>query len=438
MFGALAIHLTIAALYVQRSDVVQQSVVFFGTINSLLLGMFAWLAMRIDEKAKALAAQMSNDIERKNEELLAAINSYPGMVSWVSRDLKYLGVNFQLAQSFGKSPKDFVGNPIGAFNGNGGGDSFRNIVEKAFQSQKEHSITEYSFEVGGEEKTFLTSMQTYNHGESIMIVSIDITDNKKLAKEIEDAKAKAEHTARLSSLGEMAGGMAHEINNPLTIIYAKANMLKRQIKPGVEIDIAKVQEGLDKIEKTADRISKIIKGLRSVSRDGESDPFQPASVQSIVADTAELCRARLNNKDVRFDYPKNIDPHFEIDCRSTQIIQVLLNLINNSFDALADLNLDRWIKLEVTAEPDGKWVQFSVTDSGFGIPENVQKRLMQPFYTTKAVGKGTGLGLSISKGIAESHGGYLKLDETCKNTRFILRLPTEHAEVQGVSKNRAA
>jgi C4-dicarboxylate-specific signal transduction histidine kinase len=105
--------------------------------------------------------------------------------------------------------------------------------------------------------------------------------------------------------------------------------------------------------------------------------------------------------------------------RRVQISQVLLNLISNSFDAVVEQS-DRWIELKVVAGP--QQIELSVADSGPTIPADVRARLFEPFFTTKFGNKGTGLGLSISRGIAEDHGGSLRLDEG-PTTRFLLNLP---------------
>jgi signal transduction histidine kinase len=109
-----------------------------------------------------------------------------------------------------------------------------------------------------------------------------------------------------------------------------------------------------------------------------------------------------------------------LECRPTQITQVLLNLLNNARDA-AEESEERWVQLDVTELAD--WIRISVTDSGKGIPVEIREKIMSPFFTTKAVGKGTGLGLSITKSIVDSHRGTLILDEESVQTRFVIELP---------------
>ena len=115
-----------------------------------------------------------------------------------------------------------------------------------------------------------------------------------------------------------------------------------------------------------------------------------------------------------------IDETLVFQGRGTEISQVLVNLLNNADDAISKMP-EKWIKLSVQNRSD--WLEIRVTDSGHGIPPGDQKKLFQPFFTTKEIGKGTGLGLSISHGIVKNHGGELTLDTTSPNTCFVVRLP---------------
>ncbi len=234
------------------------------------------------------------------------------------------------------------------------------------------------------------------------------------AGEIRAQQAKLEHSARLATLGEMAGGIAHEINNPLAILSGRAHLLGRLADQG-NLSAEVIRQNSDKIMETVDRMAKIISGLRSFSRNGEHDPFRPVTLEKVVSSTMDFCSERFRNQQIEFRI--GTVPDLDLVCREVQIVQVLLNLLNNAFDAVMASNGDRWIALNVSVLPTH--VEFSVTDSGTGISENVVANMMTPFFTTKSVGHGTGLGLSISSGIAEEHAGSLRYDRDSKNTRFV-------------------
>jgi C4-dicarboxylate-specific signal transduction histidine kinase len=168
------------------------------------------------------------------------------------------------------------------------------------------------------------------------------------------------------------------------------------------------------------RASKIILGLKRFSRDGSHDPMAMIPVSEIVSDATSLCAQRFASHGVTLTVCE-IPLSLRVECRGVEISQVLLNLLNNAYDAIHSLK-EKWIKIEVV-ESEHEMVNIMVTDSGGGLSPEVQQKLMQPFFTTKAIGKGTGLGLSISKGILEAHHGRLVYDNKCPNTRFVIELP---------------
>lgn len=236
--------------------------------------------------------------------------------------------------------------------------------------------------------------------------------------ELKEAQASLVQSSRLTALGEMSASLAHEINNPLAIIAGKVSNLKRSLE--VDQLLNPEREGyIQRIEATTLRISKIIHGLKSFSRDGSQDPFEIVKFNSLMTDVLEVCNSKLKQSGVAIKV-ENTDPDLVLSCRATQIGQIIINLINNAVDAVAPLQT-RWVQLSV--EQDQDWIVISVTDSGPGIPAEIRAKLMQSFFTTKGIGKGTGLGLSISSKIASAHGGSLSLDENFKNTRFLLKLP---------------
>jgi PAS domain S-box-containing protein len=246
----------------------------------------------------------------------------------------------------------------------------------------------------------------------------DISAQVQLEEELEEQRHKSAQSARMASLGEMAGGIAHELNNPLSVIIASSWELKNSIDPKND-EHAKWAQTLTLIDETAQRMAKIIKGMRSFSRDAESDPFVVSSLESILDETLLFCRERFANHQIALMEPETY-PNLTIECRPTEISQILLNLLNNSFDAVFSLG-EKWVELRVDELPEE--IRIQVTDSGNGISKGIREKLMQPFFTTKEPGKGTGLGLSISNRIALKHHGKIYLDERCKNTCFVLVLP---------------
>jgi PAS domain S-box-containing protein len=242
-------------------------------------------------------------------------------------------------------------------------------------------------------------------------VNWDITEQR-------EQEFKLIHASKMSTLGEVSAGIAHEINNPLAIILGKNHQIQNMLDRGT-IDEVALQKTVGIIDQTTKRIAKIIKGLRSFARDDAMDPFERCEIHTLVEDVLSFCHARFLNRQVPLDVQNDL-PYTVIECRVPQIMQVLMNLMNNAFDAVENLPM-KWVRLEL--KDDGDFVIFRVVDSGNGIPSGIREKILQPFFTTKGIGKGTGLGLSISSGLVKSHGGTLEIDVTHPHTCFIVRLP---------------
>ncbi len=233
-----------------------------------------------------------------------------------------------------------------------------------------------------------------------------------------EAEIKLSHASKLSALGEMAGGIAHEINNPLGIIKGYVDLLRRHsgrqtLRPEL------LGQYINKMDHTISRISKIVNGMRRFSRESSHDEKTKYSLNKIVEETLDICLERINNNGtaVQVEY---LNGDSDVFCRPIEISQVLLNLINNSFQATSSYN-QPWIKINL--EDLTESFRVSVIDCGKRIPQDVQNKLFQPFFTTKEIGVGTGLGLSISRGIIEEHKGKLYHQSDAPNTTFVIELP---------------
>jgi C4-dicarboxylate-specific signal transduction histidine kinase len=262
-------------------------------------------------------------------------------------------------------------------------------------------------------------------------VARDITERKQLEAELEVRRAQAMVSARLSELGMMAGSIAHEINNPLAVIHASASDILEMIETG-NVQVKELGTASERIKRTANRISKIVKSLRQIARKGNNDPFQRASAAEIVEQVLDLCMERFRVHSVRLDATV-VDGDVFVLCREVQIAQVLLNLLLNAFDAIVEDPGEKWVRVEVKSH-EGT-VMFCVLDSGPGISTELKARIMEPFFTTKPVGKGTGLGLSLSKAFIEEHGGELTVSELENHTCFSFVL-TQFKEPTNANEGR--
>ena len=258
--------------------------------------------------------------------------------------------------------------------------------------------------------------------ESCLFTLRDVTEVVNQQKVIESQQAQIIQSSKLSALGEMAAGIAHEINNPLHIIHMEADTI---LEASEETDDTAddIKKSSTIILDTVNRASKIIKGLLSFSREGTQDPLKPESLNQIINDTLVFCEKKFSTKKVPLKI--EVEDDLKIECRSTQVSQVVLNLLNNALDAISQ-HPDPWVRLRAFRADRGL-IRVEISDAGNGMPAEVRDKIFQPFFTTKPVGQGTGLGLSICKGIIEAHKGKLWVDADQPNTTFVIELPMARA-----------
>ncbi|MGZ3712180.1 MAG: PAS domain-containing protein, partial [Bdellovibrionota bacterium] len=262
----------------------------------------------------------------------------------------------------------------------------------------------------------------------------DVTESREMQRTIEAQRGKMMAASKMSALGEMASGLAHEINNPLAIIHGNSIVLKELAQKEKTFGTGKIEAIADTIRQTSDRISKITKSLRWFARDAEMDPFEEMTVTALVDETAEFCRERFRTHGISFTI-EPIDPSLVLESQPLHISQVILNLLNIAHDAV-EHSQKRWIKVLVRDTEER--AEIRITDSGHGVPPALADKIFQPFFTTKEIGKGTGLGLSVARGIIESHLGSLTLDVDSANTCFVISIPKKQLNPRHPSKDRAS
>ena len=227
---------------------------------------------------------------------------------------------------------------------------------------------------------------------------------------------------KMASLGEMASGIAHEINSPIQAINLVAQRVQRQLKKKMSVE--DIDAAMVKITVGVSKISEIIDSLRRVSRSSSDDDFLDTKLRELVEDLLNIVeeRFKVNNIGFEINYD-NVSENKIVQCQRLEISQVLINLVNNADDAIKDMP-NKWIRIDISGESNN--LRISVTDSGAGISTEITDRIFEPMFTTKDVGEGTGLGLSISNEIIANHNGSLYIDKRCGNTCFIIEIPFVH------------
>ena len=266
-----------------------------------------------------------------------------------------------------------------------------------------------------EGKVLLFCYQHVREMNFINIYAFDITQRKQVETELEEERARHLHSAKMATLGDMAGGIAHELNTPLGLIRLSIDQINNCTKEDKKEDVFEI---LDNMTKTVERMSRLINGFKTYSRQSESSEFSFISSKQLLEESLEICQLSLRDSGVNFSLPTQI-PDEQIECNPTEISQVIVNLVQNSRDAISEYP-NRWIKVETEIEEN---LIIKVTDSGDGIAEDILEKLFVPFFTTKEIGKGTGLGLSIIKGIVDGHKGDIFVDSKVDNTCFVVQIP---------------
>ncbi len=225
-------------------------------------------------------------------------------------------------------------------------------------------------------------------------------------------------TEKLRVLGLISAEIAHEIRNPLTVIIGLSEILRDRLRADGR-DAKAFVDLTEKIIWNGHMIEKIIRNLRTLVRGDGNDPLTHEPVHGILMQVAEMLGPRLVRDQVRLEV-MSVDPALTVECRSTQILQVLLNQLTNALDAVRG-RPEPWVRIEVVT--DAKTLDVAVCDSGPGVPVAIRGKIFDTFFTTKAHQNGTGLGLSLSSKILAEHNGRLYLDETSTVTRFVMQLP---------------
>jgi two-component system NtrC family sensor kinase len=235
----------------------------------------------------------------------------------------------------------------------------------------------------------------------VLTIARDITEKKRAAAELTRQRESSYQREKLAALGSLLAGVAHELNNPLSVVVARAVMLEEQGYPAS-------QAAALKIRTAAERCARIVRTFLAMAR--QQPPERgPVAINDVVTAALDMTvyTVRTSGIEVALDLAKGIPP---ILADADQLHQVLLNLIVNAQQLLQDRPGPRRIRVASRYDPDTRVIHIAVADNGPGIPEHLRARVFEPYFTTKPTGQGTGMGLAVSHGIVEAHGGTLRLD----------------------------
>lgn len=237
---------------------------------------------------------------------------------------------------------------------------------------------------------------------------------KKAKKLLEDQQQLLIHKARLQTIGELASGVCHQINNPLAIIVGKSMILRSKIKDLLP-NPTEILKELDVVDQTSQRISEILRALRMYSKDLGQEVAE-TDVQSVVDGVVTLLRNKIMKEKIELKLEGEL--HSKVKINKNQISQVLMDVLTNSIEALSDAE-DKNLKIDVKTTPEK--VILRVEDTGKGIKIGDEEKIFRPFYTTKATH--FGVGLSNAADIMKQHNGELRVLQAKNPTIFEIQIP---------------
>ncbi|MGZ3855205.1 MAG: histidine kinase dimerization/phospho-acceptor domain-containing protein, partial [Bacteriovorax sp.] len=300
-----------------------------------------------EEKQNLIIEINNEELTLKNRQVNEILESLPGYVSWVDSDLNYVGMNRNLENLIGVEDKSLMGKNIAVESPL----HFKKLISfiEAFRSSdKVSDQCTHSANYGVGEKFFNVYLQKISGGSKIIINSIDVTERVLLQRQLVSEVESKLHKERLVLLGEMAAGVAHEINNPMTVVLGQGRAILRKYKGRNKVvgpeETPDLIERVEKIMAMANRVSKIVQSLKLLSRDTDKDDFEMENLERIINPAFDLSNDKIKYHNVKLTINKYED--IPIKCKAGELTQVLFNLMNNSIEAIRDLE-EKWINVDI-------------------------------------------------------------------------------------------
>jgi two-component system sensor kinase FixL len=436
-FRVAAIYTVIGALWVLLSDKVLgvmvadlQTIIalesYKGWVFVLLTGILIYYL--VDTQA-GISAKFQQQLRERDGELRLTFQNAPTAIITFDMQGRFLSVNQSACELFGYTEQELRGV------------SYKEITHEEDAAESDQLLQQcargdlktYTYETRYVHKDMHVIHGRVHNGTvygsdgrpSFLVAQVeDLTHRRKAEHEAREHRERLAHVDRVSLLGEMAAGIAHEINQPLTAISNYADAARRRVLAD-SADPAKLLKSLEKVSEQAHRAGEVIRRLRSLVKKGTSQRDN-CNINDLLRDSVKLAAvdARIRDVSIEVNFQAG-SPRVFVD--QIQIQQVILNLLRNAVDATeSDPDEDRTVRA-TTEIVDGELIEVSVEDQGVGVTDAEAEKLFSPFFTTKKAGMG--MGLSISHSIINAHGGHLWFSSNeQRGTTFHFTLPIEHGE----------
>jgi PAS domain S-box-containing protein len=383
-----------------------------GELDFKLLCAFAARAGAELERIQAQA-----ELERTRDFLRNTLNAVPDPLFVKDRSHRFVGVNAAFCNMMGRTERELLGHTHADVLPPQEAALIRQREEEAFHTPKpvEH---EEPFYGGDTARTLIVKRAVFPGADgqpSLVAVLRDLTERKRLETQLRQAD-------RMASVGQLAAGVAHEINNPLAYVCSNLSFLSEQFSqeriapeelPELREVVAETQDGIN-------RVRAIVKDLKTFARPDE-ERLTAVEVPAVIDGALRLLR---NEMQYRIRLERSLEPVPAVRCNEGRLSQVLVNLLVNAVQAFPELSPERNLIRVGCRSVDSKWVAVDVVDNGMGMTPEVLQRIFEPFFTTKPVGVGTGLGLAICHSLITSMGGRIEVKSVRgEGTTFTLLLP---------------
>lgn len=362
------------------------------------------------DKSGIFSGLKTKESQGQGDLFFQILDHFPDMIQSVDEDGKIVYANIKATELLGYSNQELIGKSVFEIYA----PHLRDLVKSGLKDLKSKGVKAVKSQVATKKGEIvdveIRSLSLYDEEGSFVKTFSVIRD----IRELNYLRAQLIQSSKLASIGEFASGIVHDIKNPLIIIDSYAQMIEKDFEnPG------KIKKAGEKIKAAGERIKKLCDHMRIFVRGGVEESVA-VDLSKILDNSLLMLETAIKKSSASFE-SKLAGKNLVIECRQNQIEQVLMNLIGNACDAVADAPIR---EILVDGEDLGDSIVLHIEDSGPGISKENIAKIFDAFFTTKPAGKGTGLGLSITNGIIREHGGSIDVTESkFGGAAFLVKLP---------------